>query len=72
MIDNVVVEYVITIFFATLIMFVVDICILIIDITVTFLFGPQTYIIPLEIIAFIGSAIIGILYIFMPCYISDW
>lgn len=57
----------ITLFFACIVMVVADICILIIAALATFLFGPQTYIIPLETLMFIISATFGIYFVVWGC-----
>lgn len=49
----------ITIFFACIVMLVADICVLL----ATFLFGPQTDIIPLETLMFVFSAAVGVYFI---------
>jgi hypothetical protein len=53
----------ITIFFSCIVMFIADLCVLFIAATATFLFGQQTYIIPLETLMFMISAAVGTTYI---------
>lgn len=53
----------ITTFFSCIVMIVADFCVLIIAAVATFLFGPQTYIIPLETLMFMVSAVVGICFV---------
>lgn len=55
----------ITLFFACFVMIVADGCVLFIGVITTFLLGPQTYIIPLETLMFMVSAVVGITFIML-------
>jgi len=59
---------VITLFFACILMVVADICVLLVAITATFLFGSQKYIIPLETLMFMVSVVVEITYILCSKY----
>lgn len=53
----------ITLFFACIVMTVADICVLVISFVATFLFGNQIYIVSLQTLMFLFSAIVGSFFI---------